>query len=146
MLTTQRILKGTILIAGAIIGLSAVASAQQTPFSRSYMRYSMYGTGPYGYGTIGYRKAITPESPSFENSRVLQSDYGYDPPRAYEGKLPTDLKLEPPSETWRHVPWYDPRMGPDYHYFGGGIYGPYGPADYGVNPPKNVFRSLGDSR
>jgi hypothetical protein len=64
----------------------------------------------------------------------------------YEGKLPTERKVERPSETWRHIPWYDSRIGPDYHYFGGGIYGPYGPADYDVNPPKNVFRSLGDSR
>jgi hypothetical protein len=146
MFAIHHFLKTTSIFAGAIvIGLWPVAPAQ-AQFGRVYTRYSMYGSGPYGYGTTGYYKAVTPESPSYKNPRVLESDYGYDPPRVYEGKLPTERKVERPSETWRHIPWYDSRIGPDYHYFGGGIYGPYGPADYDVNPPKNVFRSLGDSR
>jgi hypothetical protein len=146
MFAKHNFLKPASLVAAAlVIGLGGVAPVQ-AQFGRVYTRYSMYGSGPYGYGTTGYYKAVTPEAPSYENPRVLQSDYGYDPPRTYEGTLPTGRNPEPPVQTWRHVPWYDSRVGPDYHYFGGGIYGPYGPADYGVNPPKNVFRSLGDSR
>jgi hypothetical protein len=146
MFAIHNILKRIPLAAGVTaIAFGAVAPAR-AQFGRVYMRYSIYGSGPYGYGTTGYYKAVTPESPSFENDRVLQSDYGYDPPRVYEGTLPAGRKPEPPVQTWRHVPWYDSRVGPDYHYFGGGIYGPYGPADYSANPPKDLYRAPGNPR
>src|SRR5262245_11995628 len=87
----------------AVISMATPAHAQ---FGREYLRYSMYGSGPYGYGTQGYRKVVTPESPAFENTRVLESDYGYDPPRKYEGTLPTTRIPEHPLPSWQHVPWY----------------------------------------
>jgi len=123
-----------------------IAEPAHAQFGREYLRYSVYGSGPYGYGSKGYRKAVTPESPAFENTRVLETDYGYDPPRTYEGTLYTERIPEHPLPRARHIPWYDPRMGPDYHYFGGGIYGPYGPFDYGINPPRDIFRSVGQAR
>jgi len=146
MLTRYNFWRSALIVAGAVaVGAATIAPAQ-AQFGRVYMRYSMYGSGPYGYGSTGYYKAITPRSPSYENLRLTQPDYGYEPAAIYLGTLPTYEKPEPPQETWRHVPWYDSRVGPDYHYFGGGIYGPYGPADYGVHPPKDIYRAPGNPR
>ena len=132
-------------VAAAVLLTAAPAQAQ---FGREFMRYSMYGTGPYGYGARGYYKAAAPEPPAYHNVRVWETDYGYDPQPVYDGSLPTSYTVESYARTPAHVPVPigDALARPEYHPAGRGVYGPYGPFIYGFGAPNNVYRSQGIAR
>ena len=120
------------------------AAPAQAQFGREYLRYSMYGTGPYGYGSRGYSSALTPETPAYRTARVSETEYDYDSQPVYHGSLPASRTVESYSRTPAHVPVQiddaHALARPQYHPTGGGVYGPYGRFTYGFG--NNGYRSL----
>jgi len=88
------------------------ADPAQAQFGRDYVRYSMYGSGPYGYGSRGYYMAATPEPSTYHTAHVRETDYGY-----------------------------DPRPVREYYPTGRGVYGPYGVSLYEFGVRHNVYGS-----
>ncbi len=118
MISTPRYigLSAAIACAAAVELFSATPANAQ--FGREYLRYSLYGTGPYGYGSKGYYQAVEPKPVSDKTAGALRP---------------------------RHVEFNDTIARPEYNY-GPDTLAPAGPFIYGFGPPNNVYRSLGISR
>ncbi len=101
----------------------------------------MYGSGPYGYGSRGYRQATMPEPPNYHDVRARESDYGYEPHPVYDGTLPSR-----PTIDQRRAAYTGWLLRPTYYPYGSGTYGPYGRYGDVLNPTEKAFHSIGAAR
>ncbi len=105
-------------IACLAVGALFSATPANAQFGREYLRYSLYGPGPYGYGSKGYYQAVTTKPLGNRDPGALRP---------------------------RHMEFNDTTARPEYNS-GPGVLGPFGPFIYGFGRPNNVYRSLGISR